>query len=176
MSIASKLGSNYESVRTAIKLKTISIQVNDGEFTLKVRVPVKREMEQITEKVRNPNEDLIETLYQKLAGPLRKTIEDANPDLIKALNTQESEIKILENDVLVSGTSVRNIAQLQASWQIQVEQYFGLLQSVTGEPITESFEEITEEFPENAIKEIIAQIDKAIRPNYQDTKKNSELH
>ena len=127
-------------------------------------------------KVRNPNEDLIETLYQKLAGPLRKTIEDANPDLIKALNTQESEIKILENDVLVSGTSVRNIAQLQASWQIQVEQYFGLLQSVTGEPITESFEEITEEFPENAIKEIIAQIDKAIRPNYQDTKKNSELH
>ena len=77
---------------------------------------------------------------------------------------------------MVSGTSVRNIAQLQASWQIQVEQYFGLLQSVTGEPITESFEEITEEFPENAIKEIIAQIDKAIRPNYQDTKKNSELH
>jgi len=46
------------------------------------------------------------------------------------------------------------------------------LQSVTGEPITESFEEIIEEFPENAIKEIIAQIDKAIRPNYQDTKKN----
>jgi len=176
MSIASKLGSNYESVRTAIKLKTITIQVNDGEFNLKVRVPVKREMEQITEKVRNPNEELVETLYQALSNPLRKSIENVSPEFVKALNTEESEIKITDNDVFVAGTSVRNIAQLQASWQIQVEEYFKLLQSVTGEPITESFDEIIEEFPENAIKEIIAQIDKAIRPNYQDTKKNWDRH
>jgi predicted metal-dependent hydrolase len=170
MSLATKLGPNYESVRAVARIKTIKIEVNDSEFELKVRVPVKREMEELTNKIRNPSKELIESIYIALAKPLRDSIGD-NPEFLEALK-EEKEIKVLDNDIVVQGTSVRSISELTASWQTQVELYFGLLQTPTGVPITETFEEISEEFPEVAIKEIIAKIDSAIRPNYQDTKKN----
>ena len=78
----------------------------------------------------------------------------------------------LKVDLIVDGNSVRHIAQMTATWQMQVEKYFSLLHSVTGEPITESYDEIAEEFPEVIIREIVAKIDEAIRPNYKETKKN----
>jgi hypothetical protein len=77
-----------------------------------------------------------------------------------------------DNDILVGGTSVRRVAELSAIWQTQVEKYFALLESQTGEPINETFDQISEEFPESVIKEIVGKIDEAIRPNYKDTKKN----
>ena len=56
--------------------------------------------------------------------------------------------------------------------EVQIEEYFHLLQSESGEPITETYEQISAEFPEQVIKEIVAQIDAAIRPDYKTAKKN----
>jgi hypothetical protein len=50
--------------------------------------------------------------------------------------------------------------------------FFGLLQTETGEPVTESFQEIADEFPEAVIRDIVKSIDEAIRPSYKDAKKN----
>jgi hypothetical protein len=47
-----------------------------------------------------------------------------------------------------------------------------LLISESGEAITETYEEITAEFPEFAVKEIIDAIEQAIRPDYKTVKKN----
>ena len=172
MSIAQKLGADYESIRTASRFKSIQVKLNDIEFSLKVRVPVKREMELITSSITDPDMQKVNAIYEALALPLKKTIESADAGFLDALNADKEKIKVTDNDLIVDGTSVRHIAQMSAIWQSQVERYFSLLQSATGEPISETYEEISEEFPESIIREIVMHIDEAIRPNYKDAKKN----
>jgi hypothetical protein len=172
MTIANKLGKGYEDIRAQARFKTITIQCNDVVFDLKVRIPVKREMEALINSITEPNEQRVEEIYQRLGAPLRKTLEEADEGFLDALNKDNEKIKITDNDVIVDGTSVRQVAKMTAVSQMQVEKYFGLLQSATGEPITETYDEIAEEFPEAVIKEIVAKIDDAIKPNYKEAKKN----
>lgn len=172
MAIANKLGQDYEAIRAAARHKTVKVKLNDIEFDLKVRVPVKRELDAIMADIATPSAELVAALYTKLSQPLIDSLKDAEQGLIDALNSEGEKVKILENDVILDGTSVRQIALMSAIWQTQVEKFFGLIQSVTGEPVNESFEEISEEFPDEVIREIVTKIDQAIRPSYKDTKKN----
>jgi hypothetical protein len=172
MTISNKLGTSYESIRAAARIKTIKVAINDMECELKVRVPVKREMDEITTKLNTPDTDLVEKLYQDMAGPLKESVASVEEDFLAALNADGEKMRFTDNDVIVNGTSVRHIATLTALWQRQVELFFSLLQTETGEPVTESFEEIADEFPEAVIRDIIKSIDEAIRPSYQDAKKN----
>jgi hypothetical protein len=57
-------------------------------------------------------------------------------------------------------------------YELKVEEYFHLLQSETGEPVNESFEEIGEELPEAVIKLILEKIEQAVKPDYNTAKKN----
>jgi hypothetical protein len=172
MTIATKLGKNYEDIRAAARYKTIGIQLNDIAFDLKVRIPVKREMEALTSAITEPNQAQINEIYERLGAPLRKTIAEAEEGFLDALNKDSEKIKLTDDDIIVDGTSVRQVAKMTAIWQSQVEKYFSLLQSATGEPINETYDEIAEEFPEAVIREIITKIDEAIKPNYKESKKN----
>lgn len=172
MTISTKLGSSYESIRAASRIKTITISINDVECELKVRVPVKREMDEITAKMSTADSELVEKLYEEMAKPLRETVSEVDDGFLDALNANGEKMRFTDNDVIVSGTSVRSVANLTALWQRQVEMYFSLLQTQTAEPVNESYEEIAEEFPEAVIREIVKRIDEAIRPSYKDAKKN----
>lgn len=172
MTIASKFGPSYEAIRAAARFKTIKVQLNDVEHELKVRIPVKREMEEMLKSIAAPDKARIDAAFEALAGTLKTTIKEAEEGFLDAINADAEKLKVTEDDVIVNGTSVRQIATMTAMWHEQVERYFGLLQSATGEPVNESFEEIAEEFPEQVIREIIHKIDKTIRPNYEETKKN----
>ena len=172
MTISAKLGPSYEAIRAQARIKTITVSLNDVECELKVRVPVKREMDEINSKITKSDPDKVEKIYQQLAAPLIATLKDSDPEFLTALSNSDQKIELLENDVKISGTSIRNIANFTVLWQTQVELYFGLLQTPTGEPVNESFDEISEEFPEQMIREIVQQIDSVIKPNYKDTKKN----
>ena len=100
-------------------------------------------------------------------------IEFHGKEFIDALaKSDDLNVQMLDDDVVVNGTSVRQISHMNAVWQTQVELYFSLLITPTGEPVTETFDEIADEFPEEMIREIVKKIDEAIRPNYKDTKKN----
>jgi hypothetical protein len=172
MTIASKLGPQYEAIRASARLKSIQVELNDVQFELKVRVPVKREMDEITALLTTPNAELIEQKYKELSEPLRKTIAETDEGFLDVLNSDGEKIKFTDDDVIVNNTSIRQIASLTTMWQKQVEVYFGLLHTSTGEPVNESYDEIAEEFPESVIREIIKKIDEAIRPSYKDAKKN----
>ena len=172
MTLATKFGPAYEAVRAAARFKTIKVQLNDIEHELKVRVPVKREMEDMLKGISSPAQKKVNEIFESLAGTLKETINQSDDEFLKVLNADSEKIRLTDDDVIVNGTSVKQIATMTAIWHEQVERYFGLLQSATGEPVTESYEEIAEEFPEQVIREIIQKIDKAIRPTYEETKKN----
>lgn len=172
MSFASKLGKSYEAVKDQAKLKKITVELGEVKFDLTVRIPLKNEMEQLLEKISTPDEEKVEAIFQRLSKGVREAITEGGDDFLKAVNSEKETIKVTDSDIVVDGTSIRQVARMSAINEAQVEEYFHLLQSESGEAITETYDEISAEFPEQIIKEIIAQIDGAIRPDYKTAKKN----
>jgi hypothetical protein len=172
MSFANKLGKSYEMVRDQAKIKKIEIELGEVKFNLRVRIPLKHEMETLTEKIANPDPEKVQVIYNNLTKSIKQAIEDGGDDFLKVLNSDKETIKVTDDDIVIDGTSTKQVANMTAIWEIQVEEYFHLLQSETGEPITETFKEISQEFPEQVIREIVKEIDNAIRPDYKTAKKN----
>lgn len=172
MSFAKKLGKSYEMVRDQAKTKKITIELGEVKFNLNVRIPLKREMEELTEKITNPSVEKVNEIYTRLTKSLKASLDEGGEDFIKAINSEKETIKVSEDDIVLDGTSMKQVASMTAIWENQVEEFFHLLISDNGEAITETFAEISEEFPEQIIKEIVSQIDQAIRPDYKTAKKN----
>jgi excinuclease UvrABC ATPase subunit len=129
-------------------------------------------MESITEKIANPDPEKVELIYSDLTKTMKQSLEDGGEEFLKLLNSEKETIKVTDDDIIINGTSTRQVSNMTAIWQTQVEQYFHLLESETGDPIDETYEQISSEFPEQIIKEIVTAIDGAIRPDYKTAKKN----
>ena len=172
MTFAQKLGASYTQAQEQAKIKAIKLSVGEAEFTLRVRIPIKKEMEAITDSISNPEPDFIQAIYESLANPIKESAAEGGDDFLKAFNAESDRLVIKDDDVILDGTSLRNAALLTAMWQTKVESMFHLLQSETGEPINESYEQITEEFPESVIRLIVDEIEQAIKPDYRSAKKN----
>jgi len=172
MSFADKLGKSYGMVRDQAKIKKIDIELGEVKFSLKVRIPLKHEMESLTEKIANPDPEKVNVIYENLTKSIKQAIEEGGDDFLKVLNGDKETIKVTDDDIVIDGTSTKQVANMTAIWETQVEEYFHLLQSETGEAINETFKDISEEFPEQVIREIVTEIDGAIRPDYKTAKKN----
>lgn len=172
MTLSKKLGKQFQQVKDEIQIKKISIDLGEVKFDLKMKVPLKREMEEINAKVLSPTKEKIDEVFERLSAPMRKTLEEGGEEFIKALNESKQKITVTEDDIIVDGTSLRQVAQYQAIEETRIEEYFHLLISETGEPIDESFEQISAEFPDFAIKEIVQSIQATISPDYKSAKKN----
>ena len=101
-----------------------------------------------------------------------KTVKDGGEEFEKVLAETDKSIELLDDDVILQGQSVREVATFTAMWETKVEQYFHLLQSEIGDPINETYEQIAEEFPEPIIKQLVEDIESAIKPDYRSAKKN----
>jgi hypothetical protein len=172
MALANKLGKSYEQVKAVANIKTITVDLGDVKFNLRVRVPLKREVEEMTTRMIAPSDERVQKIFDRFSAPIKKTIEEGGKDFLKAINEGKETIKISGDDLIIDGKSVRQVANFAAIEETRVEEYFHLLISENGEPITETYEEITAEFPEFAVKEILETIEQAIRPDYKTVKKN----
>lgn len=172
MSFANKLGASYEGVREQVKVKSIKFDMGEVKFTLRVRIPLKKQMEALMDRITNPDKELVEQIYKRFADPVQETLTAGGEDFLKVINSEKETITVLDNDLLIDGQSVRQVATFTAMWETKVAEYFHLLQSETGEEINETYEQITQEFPEPVIREIVDGIESAIRPDYKTAKKN----
>jgi hypothetical protein len=172
MALSNKLGKSYEQVKAVANIKTITVDLGDVKFNLRVRIPLKKEMEEMTTRIVSPSEERINKIFERFSAPIKKTIEDGGDEFLKAINEGKETIKIAGDDLIIDGKSVRQVANFAAIEETRIEEYFHLLISENGEPITETYDEITAEFPEFAVKEILETIEQAIRPDYKTVKKN----
>lgn len=172
MTLATKLGKSFEAVKENIKTRTIHIDLEGVKFDLKVRVPLKKEIEEITQRIVAPPKEKVDAIFNNLAAPILKTLDEGGEGFEKALNAENNMITRTEDDLIVQGNSVRNIAQFSAIERQRVEEYFALLVSETGEAVNETYDQIVAEFPEFVVKEITQAIDSAIKPDYKTVKKN----
>jgi hypothetical protein len=172
MALSSKLGKSYEQVKSVANIKTITVDLGDVKFNLRVRVPLKKEMEEMNARIISPSEMKIQKAFDRFAAPIQKTIKEGGEQFLEAINNGKETIKVLDDDLIIDGKSVRQVANFAAIEETRVEEYFSLLVSESGEAINENYDEITAEFPEFAVKEILETIEKAIRPDYKTVKKN----
>jgi hypothetical protein len=172
MTLASKLGKQVEQVKDSIQIKKFTVDLGEVKFDLRVKIPLKKEMEDINSRILTPSKEKVDSVFEKLAGPMKATLQEGGEEFIKALNENKQSVVLTDDDLIVDGTSLRQIAQYQAIEEARIEEYFHLLVSETGEPVDESFEQISAEFPEFAIKEIVQSIQSAISPDYKSAKKN----
>lgn len=172
MTFAQKLGASYSQVRDQVKIKKIEIIVGSVIFNLRVRVPLKREMEQMLERISNPSPELIEQIYERMSKPLRESIAEGGDDFLEVLNKEKQVITVLDDDIVLDGNSVKQVATFTAMWETKVQEFFHLLQSESGEPINETYEQIAEEFPEAVIRQIVEDIEASVKPDYKTAKKN----
>ncbi len=172
MSITKKFGASYNDIKERIKYRTISVEFDTIKFDLKVRIPLKREMEDILADITSPKAEAITVIYERLSNPILDSIKEGGEDFLKTINAEKQFITVLDEDIILDGTSIKQVATMTAMWELRVEKYFHLLQSETGEPINESFAEISEEFPESLIRQIVETIEQTVKPDYKTTKKN----
>ncbi len=172
MTLASKLGKQVEQVKDSIQIKKFTVDLGEVKFDLRVKIPLKKEMEEINSRILTPTKEKVDSVFEKLAGPMKATLQEGGEEFVKALNENKQSVVLTDDDLIVDGTSLRQIAQFQAIEEARIEEYFHLLVSETGVPVDESFEQISAEFPEFAIKEIVQSIQSAISPDYKSAKKN----
>jgi hypothetical protein len=158
--LSNLLGEKYQAKRTNIFTRSFEL----GGHTFKVRIPFVAESDQIYQKVNNPDEAHIESIYKTLTEPLM-ALKDQNTD---------AEIEYQENDILVKGRSMREAAKNKAMTENRVVEYIKLL--IPEQPDLSlddlTYEEVEAEFPWTVQIALIEKISEAISPGYKETRGN----
>ena len=156
------------SFAKSLKINQDQIRIRSFEFNgqiLKVRVPLTTEADILYEKMKAPSEDLIAQKYIELSEPLlakRKELEKSG-----------NEIEYKDDDIVVAGTSIRDLAHSQAEGETRILETFRFLVPADGRDMaTLTYDEITEDLPLPIQLELVKKITEVISTNYEETRKN----
>lgn len=153
MKLSSALKINQEILRTR------SFVLAGQNF--KVRVPLSSEMEVINKRISE-------------VDVAKKTEELMNPLLEKKDSLESESIIYLDDDVLVDGKSVKDLARMTAQTEQRILEMVKLLvPEMEGANMDElTYEEINSEFPFPVQLELMKKITEVISPSYGETRKN----
>ena len=140
-------------------LRTRSFVLGGQNF--KVRVPLSSEMEVINKRVSE-------------VDITKKTEELIAPLIEKKESLQSESIVYLDDDVIVDGRSIKDLAKITAQTEQRVLEMVKLLvPEMEGASMDElTYEEINNEFPFPVQLELMKKIAEVISPSYEETKKN----
>ena len=130
-----------------------------GGHTFKVRVPLTKEMEEISDRIEQIPAEEINERYKKMSAGFH------NGEKIEG-------IEIKDDDVLVNGRSTRELAESAIKIERRVIEYFKLL-VIDGDLDGLTYQEIEDSFPFSVQLELITKISEAIQPGYKEQRKNS---
>lgn len=149
--LGSALGEKFQQNKLSILTRTFDL----GNHTFKVRVPSSGEIERIFEYFKTPNADDVEIIYQELT----KNLQDI----------ESQEVEKLENDILISGRSMREAAKNKAIVEYRITEYFKFLIPETGETLDDlTYADIESEFPFAIQLQITDKINEVISPDYKE--------
>ena len=132
-----------------------------GGQNFKVRVPLASEMEIINKRISE-------------IDATKKIEELINPLLEKKGTLESDSIVYLDDDVLVDGKSVKDLARMTAQTEQRILEMVKLLvPEMEGANMEElTYEEINNEFPFAVQLELMKKITEVISPGYEETRKN----
>lgn len=138
----SRLASAFK-INDSIRTKEFML----GGFPFKVRIPLDKELEAITQRFVSPSEEAVKARMKKMTALLK------GEELESAGVTKESVISVLQMEQ-------------------KITEYFKLLIPVEGDISDLTYDEISEEFPLQVQIELLSKITEVIQPGYRDARKN----
>lgn len=152
-------GDKYQTNKKNLLTRSFEL----GGHTFKVRIPLVAESDAIYKKVSEPDEDLVEKVYQEITKPL-----------IQFQDNQTEGFEFIDNDILVDGRSMREAAKNKAITEARITEFFKLLvpelEGASLEDLT--YADIEEEFPLSVQMQIVEKIGEAISPTYKEARGN----
>ena len=152
-------GDKYQTNKKNLLTRSFEL----GGHTFKVRIPLVAESDAIYKKVSEPDEDLVEKVYQEITKPL-----------LQFQDNQTEGFEFIDNDILVDGRSMREAAKNKAITEARITECFKLLvpelESASLEDLT--YADIEEEFPLSVQMQIVEKIGEAISPTYKEARGN----
>ncbi|CAB4165309.1 hypothetical protein UFOVP815_33 [uncultured Caudovirales phage] len=157
--LASALGNAYTDKRRAIRTRTFEL----GGHTFKVRVPLVSESDAMFARVSEPKPELVEKLYEAL------TIS-----LAKFKDQQSEEFQFIDNDIIVSGRSMREAAKNKAMMELRITEYVQLLVPEDPEQSLAdiTYADIEAEWPLSVQIALVDKIVEVTSPGYKETRGN----
>lgn len=140
------------------KYKTIAFAGHD----LEVYVPTRSELMALDAKCQSPPEELVTERYDRLT---QAVFRNSKPD--------DDGIKITDDDVLVQGRSLKQIALWSAISELRERAMIGLIGFKEGEDVFAlGYDEISETLSETEIRDLVAAVETVVRPDYKAVEKN----
>lgn len=134
-----------------------------GGHAFRVRVPLVSESDAIHSRIIKPDSAAVDKIYLELTKSLEEFKTTENEDLV-----------FTENDVVVSGRSMREAAKNKAMMEARIVEMVRLLQSDNPannlDDIT--YAEIELEWPLNVQRALVEKISEVISPSYQEIRGN----
>jgi hypothetical protein len=157
--LANALGNGYNDKRRAMRTRTFEL----GGHTFKVRVPLSSEADAMFARVSEPALDTVEKLYEALTV-----------SLVKFKDQQSEEFEFTDNDIIVSGRSMREAAKNKAMMEARVTEYVRLLVPEDPEQSLAdiTYADIEAEWPLSVQIALVDKIVEAISPSYKETRGN----
>ena len=142
------------NLNDSIRVKTFEL----NNHTFKVKVPLDKELDAITEKYINLSKEEINIRLEKMT---------------QALTSENIEgVEVKDDDVFVDGKSTKETVVSILQMEKKITEYFKLLIAEAGDLSTLTYEEIADEFPLQIQFELLSKISEVIQPGYKDARKN----
>lgn len=154
MKLSQAFGKKFADKAVSIRTRSFDL----GGHTFKVRVPLTSEMEAIQERFKEADEASAEKYYEQLTATLDKDI----------LAGAEG-IEVTDDDIVVEGRSMRELAKQKAVAEQRIVEMFRLLvpEEADFDMATVTYDMIEELFPFSIQIEMMEAISKTIAPDYK---------
>lgn len=154
--LGSALGSKYQENKLSIITRTFEL----GDHTFKVRVPSVKEIEDIYEYFKNPDEEKVKKIYEELTKDLLK-FKDEAPD----------NVQFNDDDIVVDGRSIKEAAKQKCALQHRIVQYIKFLVPENGQSLDDlEYKDVEDEFPLSIQLTLVDKINEVISPDYKEIK------
>ena len=138
----------------SIRIKTFEL----GGNTLKVRVPLTKELDEVNKSIIEISQDEIKARLDKMTSAL--------------LSEKVEGVEVKDDDVIVNGISTKETVSSILMMEKKITEYFKFLVPEQGNFNDISYEEIDSEFPLQVQFELLEKINQVIQPGYKDARKN----
>jgi len=142
------------------KFNKDALRIRSFEFnghTFKVKVPLTAESDAMFERLKTPDQNLVEKFYQEMS---------------KSFTQSSDTVQITDNDVIIEGRSIREAASSKALIQSRITEMIRLLvpEEDGFDMSTVTYEMIDELFPFAVQLQLIELIGETVSPSYNATK------
>ena len=127
-----------------------------GNHKFKVRVPLTKELEDMTARCEAVDEAKFATRYSKATAGFK----------------EGEGVEIKEDDVIVDGRSTKELVRSAIKMENRIVEFIKLLVPEQGSLEDITYEDIEAEWPFAVQLEMLEKISEAIQPGYKDSRKN----